>query len=115
MTESLTSAYPARVGDPVAPGYLRPSSRAWWERTASAYHLEDHHLHLLTLAATALDRAEEARVVIEVSGAVYVDRFGQPKAHPAVGIERDARIGFARLVHQLDLDTGQGADVLGEH
>jgi hypothetical protein len=33
-----------------------------------------------------------------------VGRFG-PKAHPAIAIERDAKLVFSRLVRQLNLDV----------
>jgi phage terminase small subunit len=66
--------------------------------------LEEHHVRLLTLAATAWDRAAAAREVIDREGAVYVDRFGQPKARPEIAIERDAVTALARLVRELDLD-----------
>jgi len=60
---------------------------------------------LLVKAAEAFDRAETARRRIERDGLVVLDRFGQPKPHPAVAIERDSRAAFARIVGQLGLDT----------
>jgi hypothetical protein len=69
------------------------------------WELEEHHVKLLTLAAEALDRAEEARELLARAGTFYRDRFGQPKPHPAVAVERDARVAFARLPRELDLDT----------
>jgi hypothetical protein len=70
------------------------------------YELGSHHLHLLTLAAEALDRAEQARVLLEEAGSpVYVDRFGAPRKHPAVTVEETARLQFARVVRELDLDA----------
>lgn len=68
------------------------------------YALDAHHLRLLQLACEAWDRAADARRQLEVDGAVYRDRFGAPRAHPAVAIERDARLAFAKLVRQLDLE-----------
>jgi phage terminase small subunit len=68
------------------------------------FSLEAHHERLLTLACEALDRAVEAREALADHGTYYRDRFDQPRAHPAVAVERDARLAFARLVRELDLD-----------
>jgi hypothetical protein len=74
------------------------------------YQLEQHHVRLLTLAAEAWDRAEEARETIGAKGAYYEDRFGKPKTHPAIAVERDSRLAFARLLRELDLDGSPEAD-----
>jgi hypothetical protein len=75
------------------------------------WQLEQHHEKLLTLAAESWDRVIEAREIIDSEGLVFLDRFGQPKEHPAAGIERDNRIAFARLLRELDLDAGPEPDV----
>jgi P27 family predicted phage terminase small subunit len=90
---------------PPPPTHLSPSAKKWWKSVVAEFALEDHHLHLLKLACEALDRAEQARETIAALGTTYVDRFGAPRARPEVAIERDARIAFARLVRELDLDT----------
>lgn len=87
-----------------APRHLRPDTAAWWLSVADGYALEAHHLRILTLAAEAWDRGQEAREAITRHGSVYVDRFDQPRARPEVAIERDSRIAFARLVRELALD-----------
>lgn len=69
-----------------------------------SYALEEHHERLLTLACEAWDRAEQAREALLEHGLTYVDRFDCPRPRPEVAIERDSRIGFARLVRELDLD-----------
>lgn len=86
------------------PAHLRPDTAAWWASVAGAFSLEPHHLRILTLAAEAWDRGQEAREAITKYGAVYIDRFEQPRARPEVAIERDSRIAFARLVRELALD-----------
>jgi phage terminase small subunit len=68
------------------------------------YELEQHHLKLLQLAAEAWDTGQEARKSLVSAGSmVFLDRFGQLKAHPAVAIERDAGSSFARLLRELAL------------
>ena len=92
------------MSTPRAPAHLRESTRHWWRQVASAYVLEGHHLKLLTLAAEAWDRRHQAREALAEHGLTFEDRFGQPHARPEVGIERDARLAFARLLRELDLD-----------
>jgi phage terminase small subunit len=90
---------------PPAPPHLSDTARRWWHAVVNEYALEPHHLHLLRLAAEALDRAEEARAALATNGTTYTDRFNAPRLRPEVGIERDSRLSFARLCRELDLDT----------
>jgi phage terminase small subunit len=86
------------------PGHLEAPTRAWIKRVLGEYDLEEHHFRLLVMAGQAFDRAEQARKAIAQDGAFVRDRYGQVKAHPGIAVERDARIAFARLVRELDLD-----------
>jgi hypothetical protein len=43
-------------------------------------------------------------------GLTYEDRFGCPRARPEIAVERDSRIGFARLVRELGLDVNNPDD-----
>jgi phage terminase small subunit len=86
------------------PEHLQPDTRRWWRSVVSDWQLDEHHIRLLTLAAEVWDRCEQARQTLAREGLTYTDRFGQPTARPEVGIERDSRIAFARLVRELDLD-----------
>ena len=95
---------------PRAPQHLEEPTRKWWRSVMVEYGLEEHHVRLLTLAAEAWDRAQEARVALAQHGTTYTDRFGQPRARPEVNIERDARIAFARLLRELDLDGEAAPD-----
>jgi phage terminase small subunit len=89
---------------PTAPVHLSPSTRTWWRAVCDEYTLEPHHLRLLQLAGEAWDRAQDARAIIAAEGLIVVDDRKNPRAHPAVVIEKDARTAFARLVRELDLD-----------
>lgn len=86
------------------PKNLKPATAAWFREAVSEWDLDEHHVRLLTLAAHAYDRAEEARDRLAKDGTYVRDRFDHLKAHPAVAVERDARIQFARLLRELDLD-----------
>ena len=90
------------------PKHLRPATRRWWTAVVDGWHLEDHHHRLLTLAGEAWDRCAQAREAIAANGLTYDDRFGKPRARPEVAIERDSRIGFSRLVRELNLDDAAG-------
>jgi len=87
------------------PGHLRAATRRWFASVVADYDLDPHHVRLLTLAAEAWDRGQQAREVIDRDGMTFSDRFGQPKARPEIAIERDSRIGFARLIRELGLDV----------
>ncbi len=87
------------------PPHLSPSARQWWISTVEAYELRDHHLRLLQLVCEAWDRAQQARERVDNEGLTVPGAEGGVKTHPAVAIERDARLAVARLVRELDLDT----------
>jgi phage terminase small subunit len=90
---------------PKPPPYLRPDTRKWFQTVARDFDFEPHHFRLLTSAGEAWDRCQEARERLAKDGAYVEDRFGQLKAHPAVAVERDSRIAFARLLRELALDV----------
>ena len=88
------------------PEHLSREAAEWWLSVASDFELDSSGVKILGLAAGALDRAEEARAILAVDGIICVDRFDQRKPHPAVAIERDSRLSFARLVRELALPLG---------
>lgn len=89
---------------PPPPPHLKPATAKWFKSVIEDYDLEPHHVRLLTLACEAYDRTAQAREIIDRDGPVVVTDHGM-KAHPAVAIERDSRLAFARLLRELDLDT----------
>lgn len=89
---------------PAAPGHLSERSAALWGEVVEQWPLVAHQLRLLEEACVALDRCAQARGAIEADGAFFKDRFGQLKPHPALAVERDARVSAARLFRELSLD-----------
>jgi phage terminase small subunit len=90
---------------PEPPDYLQPSTREWFRSVVADWELQSHHLKLLTLAAESWDRAQEARSILAKEGICIAGREGGQRPHPCVAIERDAKISFARLIAQLNLDV----------
>ena len=92
------------------PKHLKATTRRWYQAVLDEYQLEPHHRRLLLLAAEAWDRCQQAREALAKHGIVYADRFGAPHARPEVGIERDSRLAFARLIRELALDVESPGD-----
>src|SRR5260370_22787956 len=88
-----------------APAHLRAGTKKWFASVVEDYELEPHHIKLLILACESWDRATQAREAIAEHGIYFNDRFGSPRKHPAVSVEESARIAFARLCRELDLDV----------
>jgi len=86
---------------PSAPGHLKVKTRRWFKSVVRSYYLEQHHVRLLIMACEAWDRNVEARERIAQDGAYVRDRWDCLKLHPAIAVERDSRIAFARLIREL--------------
>ena len=97
---------------PQPPPHLSASAAEWWRTCVDRFVLEEHHLRLLQLCCEAWDRATQAREELQRDGLTCPARDGGRRPHPAVAIERDARLAVARLVRELDLDTEPAPDVL---
>ena len=93
------------VSQPKPPPHLTNSTKAWWREVVRDYALEPHHLRLLQAACESWDRLQQARELLATDGLVVHGREGGVRPHPAVAIERDCKIGFARLIRELDLDV----------
>jgi len=89
-----------------APAHLRAATQRWFTEMSGLYAMEPQHVELLVLAAEARDRAEQARARIAKDGAYVEGRYGL-RAHPAIAVERDSRLAFARLVRELGLEDDQ--------
>lgn len=97
----------ARSSPSRPPKHLSREAASWWRSVVGDYDLEPHHLKLLQAACETWDRLQQARLDIAAHGSLSVKTGdGGLKLHPAVTVERDARLAFARLVRELDLDGG---------
>ena len=99
------------MSQPEPPTHLSADAAAWWREVLRDYGLEPHHLRLLQSACEAWDRMQQARQALADHGALtFTDERGTIRSHPCVAHERDARVAFARLVRELDLDAGSPAE-----
>jgi phage terminase small subunit len=90
---------------------LSADAAEWWREVVRDFALEPHHLRLLQSACEAWDRMQQARQALaDHGGLTFTDARGVIRSHPCVAHERDARIAFARVVRELDLDTGPPAE-----
>lgn len=95
---------------PTPPKHLKAATRRWWADVVNDWDLEEHHVRLLTLAGEAWDRRAQARELIAEEGLTVATRDGGAKLHPACRVEDSARIAFARLIRELDLDVDGPAE-----
>ena len=86
---------------PRVPPGLSKRAGALWRAVVDGFTLSDAELEVLRSACEALDRADAAGRVVKREGVVVLDRYGTPKAHPAVETELRARALFAAHVRQL--------------
>jgi P27 family predicted phage terminase small subunit len=92
------------VGTP--PAHLSARSRKLWGDVVAEFQFEAVDLERLRLACEALDRCEQARAIVAKEGPIIRDRFGQTRPHPAIAIERDARIAALRGLRELGIEAG---------
>lgn len=96
---------------PRPPAHLEAATKKWFSQVASDYELQAHHTRLLTLACEAWDRGQQARQALADAGSLtYTDEHGSVRARPEIAIEKDSRIGFARLLRELALDVAPPPD-----
>jgi phage terminase small subunit len=92
-----------------APKHLRPATKQWWQSVVRDFQLEEHHVLLLTACAEAWDRIQEARELVATEG-MFPTIGRTRKLHPALALERDSKILFARLLRELSLDIDGPAE-----
>jgi P27 family predicted phage terminase small subunit len=100
---STARAYP--VGTAPAPSHLSTEGKSWWRKIVTEYEIsDDTGLLMLQTALESFDRMRSAQRVIKREGQSTRDRFGQPKAHPLLTVERDSRSGMLAALKAMNLD-----------
>jgi len=83
------------------------AAAAVWRAVLADYTLEPADLVRLEALCDALHRQRQAEAVIDAEGLTAKDRYGQTRVHPAVAVERDARLAVLRAVRELGLDLAE--------
>jgi phage terminase small subunit len=97
-------AIPVLDAHPPAPEHLSPESQRLWVELVQEEVTTSSRQALLITALESLDRATEARKVIEREGMVTVtDRSGMTHLHPLLRTERESKQLFAKIMSQLGL------------
>jgi hypothetical protein len=84
------------------PEHLSERSSEFWRAMVADFTLDDAPAReLLLRACEAMDRADQARIVLDRDGLTVTDRYGQIRPHPAASIEVQNRGAVARLLREL--------------
>jgi len=87
------------------PKHLGEAGANLWRGLVSEYGIADAGgLKLVETACTCADRLAAAQDALARDGVFITDRYGQPKLHPAAGLEKDARAGLLAALKGLNLD-----------
>lgn len=94
-----------REKTPAPPRGLRGKAKTFWQKVCRDFVLEPHHYDVLEQACWSLQRAEEAREIVNTEGQFYRnEKTGALLRHPAVATEEKARAMFLRGLRELGLD-----------
>jgi phage terminase small subunit len=86
------------------PKHLSAESKRIWRSIVADYEIDVAAELILVSTLEARDRREDARGEIAKSGAVFTDRWGQPKVSPWAAVERDATLIMQRGFRLLGFD-----------
>ena len=95
------------MSTPKAPAHLSPAARRLYGQIVADYVLEPHSIAVLVKSLEAFGRADQARDEIGAGPLMVESRLGEPKPHPLLAVEREARAQFFQGLKQLGLDLDQ--------
>ena len=86
------------------PAHISDGGKALWRAVVPDRVLSPGRVALLQEALSALDRADQARVILEKEGlTVVTESTGMVRAHPLIRVEKDSRQLFIRAWDILGL------------
>jgi phage terminase small subunit len=100
IQKTREAAKVAQTQTPNPPPHLSKKMKEFWCSVFKLATPQPFEVLILKEACEAFDRAEQARRILKKEGLVYSDRFQQPRSRPEVGIERDSKALFAKLLKQ---------------
>ncbi len=96
------------------PAHLSDESKKFWTQIVDDYGISDAAgLKILRVACEAFDRAQLARVEIDKTGLLVLDKFMQAKSNPLLPVERDSRAAFLAGLKALNLDVAPDCHRIG--
>jgi hypothetical protein len=82
-----------------------------WRRVVAEYDMGLASLDVLHQGLLALDKARDARAVLDSEGVIQVDRFGQSKPHPAASVYKAMSELYLKAMSLLRLDLEPVGDI----
>jgi P27 family predicted phage terminase small subunit len=96
---------------PDPPEHLSERSKELWRKLGPDEAKSIERRTLFQAGLEALDRADEARRIIQAEGIISkTTTTGAVHVHPAVKVEREARAQFVRIWDLLNLKWNSGID-----
>lgn len=90
---------------PKSPKNLSREAKILWRKIQDEYAIGDEAgMLILATGLEAFDTMRRAQAIIALEGMQTVDRFGSPRAHPLLGVERDARGQMLGALRALNFD-----------
>jgi len=90
---------------PKPPAGLSPEAGKIWTKLHGEYELGDiGAVQILGAGLRAFDTMRQAEALVAAEGVCTHDRYGSPKAHPAVDIARTARAQWLAALRMLGLN-----------
>jgi len=93
-----------KTSPPKPPTGMSTEAMGIWKRLHAEYELGDTGaVQILTAALKAFETMRQAEALIAKEGVCTSDRYGTPKAHPAVDIAKNARAQWLNALRMLGL------------